>query len=366
MIIHQFRPITGGAELQAERLSGKLAELGHSVEVLTRLWDDSAPEEVINGVKVIRVPFTLAYLGVGKQVLETFQYLIEHRSKYDIFHAHQGFGHAMVAVIVARCFGKRSIIKMACAGDYGDLSVLSSLSGGKNALSILRKADIIIAVSREVEAELIQNGFSPDQVRLIPNGVDTTFFDRKEQVSVREKFRFIFIGRRHPQKGIDIALQALVQLKDQGMSEKIEMKLYGRDSEGHDYRRVADELGISDLVEFLPFSDDIYNVYQNASGFILPSRGEGLSNSLLEAMSMRLPVIATRVSGTVDVIENELDGILISPDAPEELACAMMKLMNDQELAVRLGRNAREKVCQKFSLDVISRKYSELYHELYS
>lgn len=366
MLIHQFRPITGGAELQAERLSGKLINLGHSVEVLTRLWDDSAPEEIINAVKVIRVSFPYAYTGEGKQAVETFRYLFNNRHKYDIFHAHQGFGHAMVAVVVARCFGKRSIVKIACAGEYGDLNVLSNLEGGNKALSILRKADAIIAISREVEMELIENGFVPGQIHLIPNGVDTDFFKRTIAIPTRERFRFILIGRRHPQKGIDTAFQALKQLKEEGLAGSVELRLYGRDYEGHDYRQIAFDLGVGDMVEFLPFSDTIFDVYQDANGFILPSRGEGLSNSLLESMSMELPVIATRVSGTEDVIENGQDGILVSPDSPEELAQAMQRLIINHPEAIKLGRNARVKVCRKFSLDYVAQKYSELYNELCS
>jgi L-malate glycosyltransferase len=366
MIIHQFRPISGGAELQAERLSAKLVKLGHSVDVLTRLLDDSPIEEISNGVRIMRVSIPLAYGFSGNQVVETFRYLVKNHNNYEIFHAHQSFGHAMVAVIVARCFKKKCVIKLACSGEYGDLQFLSTLEGAQNAMEVLRKADAVIAISSEVEEELLNNGFSANRIHRIPNGVDTKYFSRTKAFSIHEKFRFILIGRRHPQKGIDIALQALCQLKEQGLSQRVELKLYGRDFEGYDYQKTAMDLGVNEMVKFLPFSENIFEVYQSAHGFILPSRGEGLSNSLLESMSMELPVIATAVSGTVDVIENGHDGVLISPDSPDELAQAMKSFIQDSEFALRLGKKARQKVYDKFSLDFVAKKYSELYHELCS
>jgi len=365
MLIHQFPPISGGAELQAECLAIKLTSMDYPIEVLTRLLDNvSAPQELIGGVKVMRVTFPFAYAFTGNEMVRTFRYLVENRHKYDIFHAHQAWGHAAAAVLVARCFHKKSIVKVACAGDFGDIEVLKNLKGGRNGLRILRQVDAIIAVSQEVEKELLRNGFSSQRIYHIPNGVDTDFFKRNDPFPPWTKIRFILVGRRHYHKGIDIALQALSLIKKQGLAQRIELRLYGRDFEGYDYRKMAVELGLDEMVEFLPFSDDIYDVYQSAHVFILPSRGEGLSNSLLEAMSMELPVIATRVSGTTDVVEDEKDGLLIPPESAPALAHAMLKIIQEPEFALKIGQNARQKVLYKFSLDIVAQQYADLYQKL--
>jgi glycosyltransferase involved in cell wall biosynthesis len=96
----------------------------------------------------------------------------------------------------------------------------------------------------------------------------------------------------------------------------------------------------------------------------LPSRTEGLSNVLLEAMSFELPVIATRISGTVDVVDHGESGILIPPESPEALAVAMELVINNPEVSSKLGENARQRILEKFSLDEVARRYSELYHKL--
>lgn len=365
ILIHQFRPITGGAELQAERLAVRMAQMGHGMGVLTQNQPGAHSEEILDGVKVHRVAFPLAY-RLDSSLRPTFKYLAKHRHTYDVLHVQQAFGHAVAAVAAARCLAKKCIIKIACAGSYGDISVLSSFKGFEWGIRILRWANRIVAVSTEVEKELISFGFSSSRIERIPNGVDTDYFQPRPALPVGKAIRFILIGRRHPQKGIDTALRAVQLLKANGLGSCFELKFYGRDFEEYDYRRMASELGVSELVEFLPHTDDMHKVYQEAHSLILPSRGEGMSNSLLEAMSMQLAIIATRVSGTMDVVEHGKDGMLIHLDAPEELAQCMESIIRDSNLAAGIGRNARQKVMQHFSLNQIAAKYSRLYLSLHS
>jgi glycosyltransferase involved in cell wall biosynthesis len=81
-------------------------------------------------------------------------------------------------------------------------------------------------------------------------------------------------------------------------------------------------------------------------------------------MAFEMPVIATRISGTVDVIDHEKDGILIPPEDPEALANAMEFIIKNPEKSYQLGKSARRKVVEEFSLDEIANRYSELYHKL--
>jgi glycosyltransferase involved in cell wall biosynthesis len=365
MVIHQFRPVASGAELQAERLAQKLVGLGHEVGVLTQLRDaQSATYEKLNGITVHRVDFPLSYWthrDIGKQL----KFLINNRHTYDIIHSHQCFNHAVLGTVVAKWFGKKSILKIACAGDVGDLSVFSRFKGFKWVLKVLRQTDATIAISREVEKELKAYGLPEPRVHRIPNGVDTEQFKRFKPFPERSKNTFILIGRRTPQKGIDVALKALKLLSAKGINEeKIILKLYGLDFPEHDYKTMAAELGVLHMVQFLCHTDSIKESYQDAHCLILPSRTEGLSNVLLEAMSFEMPVIATGISGTVDVVDHEKDGIVIQPDDPEALANAMEFIIKNPEKSYHLGKNARQKVIENFSLDETARRYSELYQRL--
>lgn len=364
MVIHQFRPIMNGAELQAERLAIRLVQRGHEMQVFTELRvPGSLPEEDLQGVKVHRVNFKMAYrILLGAE--NTFQYLFKMRKSYDILHAHQAFGHAVVSIVAAKVLGKRSIVKIACAGSFGDLNVFSGFLGFKRALSVLKQADCIIAISSEVEKELLEWGFSAGQIKRIPNGVDTEFFKRNQPFPVRDPVRFILIGRRTPQKGIDIALQAAQILMNEGLRNNFEIKFYGPNYEEYDYQIMAEELGVKSLVEFLPHQDAIRDILHGAHSLILPSRSEGMPNVVLEGMSFELPVIASSVSGVVDIIEDGVDGMLIPSEDSRALANAMKRIILEPKLAASLGPKARQKVTNKFSLESIANRYSDLYAQL--
>lgn len=363
MIIYKFRPVASGAELQAERLACKLAELGFPMQVLTeRRHPSSLPCEVFQGVKIHRCDFPLAYLH--REAGPTLRYLVRTLHTYDILHNHQMFGHAIVSTLVARWFGKKNIIKLACAGTFGDLEVFSQFSFAKWGLKVLRMADAMVAVSHEIRSELLRYGFDPERIHLIPNGVDLEMFRRSRPLPSHRPKRFILLGRRTPQKGLDTALKALKILVDKGFGPDLELKLYGYDYAEWDYRHMAQDLGVERYVSFLPFENEVLDVYQDAYCLLLPSVGEGLSNVLLEAMSLEMPVIASRVSGNVDVVDHEGNGLLIPPGSPEALARAMALVLYKPDLAAAWGRQARRKVQEHYSLDAVARKYANLYELL--
>lgn len=385
MLVHNFTPgPVGGAELQAERLAFGLARLGHKIEIITNSLSDIkwydfggnipyAPSKEIRmsndnndnaSILINRLPFLLAYQFTEGYV-ETFRYLVKNSRNYDLLHCHMAFGHAVVAVVVSKLLSKKCVIKFACTGDFGEFSVIKGFPGYSKALHILHQADAIVAISREMEKELLEHGFSKDRIFFIPNGVDTDKFKSISRIDTPpEMFRFIHIGRRTPQKGIDLILDAANKLKSLGYENKFEILMYGADYPEYDYRSMASSLGVDDCVLFMQFEKDIVNIYRNAHAVLLPSRYEGLSNVLLEAMSFGLPVVASLVSGTSDVITDGHDGLLVPSESPDSLVNAMIKLMDDHSLAGSLGNNARRRVEKSYSLKNVTKQYSDLYLNL--
>src|SRR5207248_10097864 len=102
--------------------------------------------------------------------------------------------------------------------------------------------------------------------------------------------------------------------------------------------RIAAQLGIQDSVEFLGLRTDVIDLLQQAWGFVMPSRWEGMSNALLEAMACGLPCVATRVSGSEDVILDGVNGLLVEPEQPAEMAEALRRIIEDTDFAQQLGQ----------------------------
>lgn len=363
MVIHQFKPIASGAELQAERLGIRLAQKGYCMNVLTEMRTEDTPaKENFKGLNIYRADFPLGY-RIDRTCAETLKYFFKNRKKIDIIHSHMAFGHAFIAAIFAKWFGKKSILKIACAGEIGDLSLLSTFKYGKHAIEILKITDAVVAISSEVKRELIAYGFPEKSIHLIPNGVDTDEFRRKSPYVLPQEtpFKFIQVGRRTPQKGLDIIFDAIRQLIDNGFQHRFEVDLYGWDYPEVDYRKMAKDKGVTEYVNFYDFTDSIKDVMEKAHCLLLPSRQEGLSNILLECMSMELPVISSKVSGSNDVIENSKSGMLIPIDSSEKLAESMQDVISSEALCKRLGKAARERVYSSFSLDFVADQYHDLY-----
>lgn len=364
MISGRWRPLASGTELQAERLACSLVKLGFPVQVLTERVDPASPaDEIFRGVKIHRADFPMD-LHVSRTSAPMLRYLIKKQHTYNILHNHQMCGHAVIATLVARWLGKKNVIKLACAGLFGDFEAFSQFAYLKWGLKVLHMADAIVAISREIQDELLHYGFAPEKIHRIPNGVDLQEFRRTGPLPRDPKRRFILLGRRDPQKGIDTALKALKILTDKGLADRVELKSYGRDYSDWGYRQMARDLGVDQYVSFLPFEDNIVEVYQKAYCLLLPSVGEGLSNVLLEAMAMEMPVIGSQVSGTAEVVDNKKTGLLIPTGSPEALAQAMELVVTNPRLAADLGRRARWKVQEYYSLDAVAQKYAELYESL--
>ena len=110
--------------------------------------------------------------------------------------------------------------------------------------------------------------------------------------------------------------------------------------------------------------DDVPELMRAMDVFVLPSLAEGISNTILEAMACGLPVIATQVGGNAELVLPEVTGMLVPAAQPKPMAEAMWHYVNDEELRLRHGRAARERVEREFSMEAMVQRYVEVYERL--
>lgn len=167
----------------------------------------------------------------------------------------------------------------------------------------------------------------------IPNGVDTQLFQpnpqRRPDPALPPR-QIICVSRLHYAKGIDVLLHAWSRMM-QAPAEwrahlKPQLSIVGEGDVRPQLERIAIALGIQDSVEFLGVRNDIVARLQQAWGFVLPSRWEGMPNALLEAMACGLPCVATRVSGSEDVVKHGVNALMVEPEDPAEMAQALRLL----------------------------------------
>ena len=237
---------------------------------------------------------------------------------------------------------------------------------------ILKNADSFIAISQEIAAGLRSDGVRPEKIVRVMNFVDTVRFcpvnceERhmlKIALSADKNIVINFTGRIVERKGIDVLINAFAKARNL-LQYSSALIIIGAGSDEDKLRNLASKLGINNNVRFLGHSREVVKYYQASDIFVLPSYAEGMPNSLLEAMSCGLPVIASRIGGVVDVVEDGRSGILFEPGDVSGLTSAMIKLIADVELRQRLGAEARRRIVEGFSIERAADEYIKLYRKL--
>ncbi len=209
---------------------------------------------------------------------------------------------------------------------------------------------------------------SNEKIKLIENGIDFSLFKRtsiKESAGdeIRNEPVIGTVARLHRQKNIPLLLKAGVRIKKHFPGMKI--FVVGGGPLQEKLERLNKKLGTDDVVSFLGEREDVSELMSGFDIFVLPSLWEGLPYVLLEAAALERPVIGTDVDGIKEIIENEKTGILVSPDKPDELAGAALKLLNNKTLAEKFGTDLYRSVKKRYSISCMVDKIQNLYVELF-
>ncbi len=226
----------------------------------------------------------------------------------------------------------------------------------------LRKADMVTALSSHIRELVAGAGVDRERIALIPHGIDPDPFVEAEPV-IRERPYLLSLGRFVGFKGFDLLVEAFSRVA--GSHPWIDLVIAGDGPLYHSIKAMVEKAGLSQRV-ILPGRVEGREKrawYKGALAFVLPSYpgNEGFPNVLLEAMAAGLPIIATRVSGSEDVVVDQKTGYLVMPCSREELAGAIGKFLSDpaavsrEEIASRL---------EDFNLKTITRRYMELYSKV--
>ena len=203
---------------------------------------------------------------------------------------------------------------------------------------------------------------------MIPNCIDSNFIQKKLSESPdnsEHNLKFdhpiiVSVGRLEREKAFDVALKAFSMVREK-------MPCYywilGKGSQEAHLKQIAADLNISDSVYFLGFQDNPYMFLKHTDVFLLTSQYEGFSNALLEAMYCGVPCVVTKYDTSITAfIRNDIDGLLVDVDNPENIAQGVEKLLNDQSLRQEIGAQAQKKM-QQYTIDNIIKQYEELFME---
>jgi glycosyltransferase involved in cell wall biosynthesis len=234
-------------------------------------------------------------------------------------------------------------------------------------LTILRQADTWIAISTYLRRAMEAAGIPRERIVMISNGVDTKRFTRVPHNPLPAQPaapapRVVFVGRLVKEKALPVLLQAWT-IVHQRIPDAF-LEIVGGGPVEQELKTLTAHLGLTSTVCFRGFHEDVLPFLQAANVFVLSSYVEGLANTLLEAMAMSLPVVATRISGSEDVVVDGETGLLVPPGNAAALARALSELLEAPERAATMGALGRQRVMELCSLEQVTTAYIHLYEDL--
>ncbi len=384
-----YYPVVGGGETQTQALAEGLVANGFDVIVLTRRSDSLFKRfEQFGNINVYRLPPAGSeHFKKWGLLVTILPALIKLRWQYDLIFVSGFRVLGIAAVLIGKFFGKPCILKADSLGEMsGDFFAdgLAKLNLPPSSFpfrtflrlrnKILKQAKVFVAISTEVSKELATHGVNEGAIQVIPNSVDTNRF---RPISYNEKLEFrrklgipkkaivvTFTGRLVSYKGLPFLLRVWREI--QCKHNHVKLLLIG--SGGLDIHNCELELKTyvkeNNLQSAVQFTGNVQNVneYLQASDiFVFPTANEAFGISLIEAMACGLPVISTPVGGIKDIIQDKQNGLLVKARDFQQLYEALDTLLIDTVLSSSLGKAARQTVQNRYSAEIVTQKYIELF-----
>ncbi|WP_411843765.1 glycosyltransferase [Salinicoccus sp. HZC-1] len=358
----------GGAEKQAERLSEELLKNKeiNQINIITRHYSGLKRKENYKGMEITR----LSAIGPGKLkpltfLISCFFYLLINHKKIDIFHAHSLSFGGFSASLFGRIFRKPSISKIAGGGSPLGCEAVNMYDKGGFArwrLNFLKKnIDKVIAISDDIQKDLLKLGFEQKKIVKINNGIKFNESENKniDIIEMSKNYQvFCYAGRFEKIKGIDILLKSWYKTS-RSFRNKSRLIIIGKGSINID-SQIRDSSVIN--IGYVNNTEE-YLIEHNT--FILPSRYEGISNALLEAIKNKCLIIASNVGGNKDIIEHKNNGLLFEKENVNDLT-NKIELVDEIEEVIKsdMIKKGYTGINKNYNLKSIANSYAALYKEL--
>ena len=366
-------------------LCKSLADQGHEVQLLTsnrkmkKFYFDTAErepgervEQELEGFKVVYLPTLVDILE--QPVMPSIRREIRSLNP-EIIHTHEDFQNcSFLALLTARESSTPLVLSEERyyfpEGLWKLPYLLYSSTLGK---SVREEAAAITAHSNAARMFLASLGTEEERIEVIPVGIDPDEFKPTKEEILTEKAKtnggriILTVARLHPNKGLVYLLQAMTQIVEKYPSSRL--VIIGRGRLEDQIQMLVGQMRLEDhvtlLTEPIP-NEEMNRIYPGCDIFTLPSVEEPFGRVIIEAMACGKPVVATKVGGPLDIVEDGRTGYLVDRADPDQLATRINELLQDRKKIRDFGRAGRRRAVEKFDWKKIAERYAEIYGSLQS
>jgi len=296
---------------------------------------------------------------------------VRERWPFDVIHAHMVVPDGWAA---ARAAARLGVPVVATAHRADVLDVPARGEGDRRRVGeAVGMVDQLCAVSRVVADAATALGEPRRPVRVVPNGADTATCRPWPREQMRHEFGLpvrgpivTYVGQLVPRKGVDTLIDAVALLAARGAGAAPLVAAAGAGPQRAELERRAAALGLADRVRFVgPVDHDRVGRFMAAGDlFALPSLSEGLPTVVCEAMNCGLPVVATAVDGTPEIVRDGATGLLVPPSDPAALADALAAVLGDEERRAAMGAEALRVGRERYTWDANAAAMEGIYREV--
>lgn len=376
-ILHVIRPAEGGMKGHLLALAGGLHKFGYDIEVACP-GDSPLAREIHDlglAVHYINLVGPLNPIQDFRCVIQLYK--IMRQQEYDIIHFHGAKAGLVgrIAAVAARC--PRTVLTAHNFIIYDEVPLAKKVLFKYGEKLLSRATSRIITVSEALKADLTNNyQLKAEHITPVYNGIDIAkYLEQRDHVRIKtglgiDQVKYVIgtVARMAPQKGLSYLLEAVALIKktDPRKAGEIACVVAGDGPLQAELANQARRLGIENEIIFPGFVRDVPDFLACLDIFVIPSIAEGLSITTIEAMAAGLPVIASRVGGLPELVDEGVTGYLVEPRNPSVLAQAILQMMSEPEKARTMGENGRALACRNFSTETMIRNTCKVYESVNS
>ena len=340
-----------GTEIATYQIAEHLAQRGHEVHVITSLDDGLPKVSCEKGFHIYRLP-KIKTRFIGDLIFWASIVWTLRKVKPNIVHA-QSLGIGIPALLSSRLLNLPYVIYGRGSDVYLPAQFIKL-----TAKAVLKNANAAIALTEHMKG-VMQSTYSRDVV-VVPNGISIREGSGRQRDRGNTNMRVLFVGRLHPVKGTRYLLDAINIVHEE--LPEVKLILVGDGEEREHLENLTDNLELRECVEFVGRvqHERVLDYMDQAEVFVLPSLSEGFPVTILEAMASGLPVVATRVGGIPDIIEDSINGYLVDTMDQEQIAEALLRLLQNEELRKGISDKNRE-TAEKYQWDTVAATLEGIY-----
>ena len=365
----------GGSGIVATELGKALALRGHQVHFIStetpfrlgEFQEGLAFHQVLTPTyPLFREPQYL--LSLANRIVQ-----VSREFDLDVIHAHYAVPHATAAFLsrqVLASTGPGTAPKVVTTLHGTDITLVGNDRSYSEIVAFsIQQSDVVTAVSASLRASTYEQLSVSRDIMVIPNFLDCSVHRRRPRADLRKRFtggdeatRIVaHVSNFRPVKRIDLVIEVFDRIRRKVPSHLL---LVGDGPELAVAYRMARELGISPLVHAIGAQEEVVPLLSISDVFLLPSAQESFGLAALEAMACEVPVVASRVGGLPEVVEDGVSGFLHDPEAVEDMAATAIAILEDPALQRRVGQAACRRVREQFCVERVVPMYEACYRSI--